>query len=55
MRYRLPGGPLAALAERALVRPRLEEIFDYRRARLLELLEGIGRGGRWVSSDAERA
>ncbi|MDQ3890407.1 MAG: SRPBCC family protein [Actinomycetota bacterium] len=55
VRYRLPGGPLAALAERALVRPRLEEIFDYRRARLLELLEGIGRGGRWVSSDAERA
>lgn len=38
VRYRVPGGPLAVLAERLLVTPRLDEIFDYRAGRLVELL-----------------
>jgi ligand-binding SRPBCC domain-containing protein len=36
--YRVPGGPLAAAVDRALVRPWLDEIFDYRAERLRELL-----------------
>ena len=55
VRYRVPGGPLAPVADGVFVRRRLEEIFDYRRARLLELLEGTGRGGTSVSRDPERA
>jgi ligand-binding SRPBCC domain-containing protein len=31
VRYRLPGGPFGRLAQRLLVRKRLEEIFDHRR------------------------
>jgi len=38
IRYRLPGGPLAPLADRLLVRGWLEEIFDYRAARLRTLM-----------------
>ena len=48
VRYRVPGGPIAAPLERLLVRRRLEEIFDYRRERLAVLLalnpEAGGRG-----------
>lgn len=40
VRYRVPGGPVAPALDRRLVRPRLEEIFDYRAARLTELLGG---------------
>ena len=36
VRYRVPGGPLAGPAER-VVRPLLDEIFDYRAARVGEL------------------
>lgn len=38
VRYRLPGGPLAPLAHRLVVRGWLEEIFDFRSRRLRELL-----------------
>jgi ligand-binding SRPBCC domain-containing protein len=38
VRYRVPGGPLAAAVDRLLVAPRLDAIFDYRAARLAELL-----------------
>ena len=38
VRYRLPGGPLAPLVHRALVGRWLEQIFDYRAARLSEVL-----------------
>ena len=38
VRYRVPGGPLAPLAQRLLVSAWLEAIFDYRAERLDELL-----------------
>ncbi len=38
VRYRLPGGPLAPLVQRLAVRRWLDEIFEYRRERLNELL-----------------
>jgi ligand-binding SRPBCC domain-containing protein len=38
VRYRLPGGPLARAAHGLLVRGWLDEIFDFRAARLVELL-----------------
>ena len=38
VRYRLPGGPLAPLVRRIAVARWLDEIFDYRAARLRELL-----------------
>jgi len=38
VRYRVPGGPLAPLLERLLVRRWLDEIFDYRAERLATLL-----------------
>lgn len=38
VRYRLPGGPLAGLVQRLVVGRWLDEIFDYRRERLKELL-----------------
>jgi ligand-binding SRPBCC domain-containing protein len=38
VRYRTPGGPLAPLVRRLVVRRWLDEIFDYRAARLRELL-----------------
>jgi ligand-binding SRPBCC domain-containing protein len=40
VRYRVPGGPLAPLAQRAFVGPRLDAIFDYRRERLAEIFSG---------------
>lgn len=39
VRYRVPGGPLAPLVDR-VVRPLLDEIFDYRAARIDELFGG---------------
>ena len=38
VRYRVPGGALAPLAHRLLVRPSLDRIFDFRAAKLRELL-----------------
>jgi ligand-binding SRPBCC domain-containing protein len=38
VRYRVPGGALAPLLQRPFVGPWLDEIFDYRAARLRELL-----------------
>ena len=38
VRYRVPGGPLAPLVERALVRRWLDDIFDFRAAKLRETL-----------------
>ena len=38
VRYRLPGGPLAPVIHRLAVRRWLDEIFDFRAARLAELL-----------------
>jgi ligand-binding SRPBCC domain-containing protein len=38
VRYRLPGGPLAPVIERVVVRGWLDEIFDFRASRLAELL-----------------
>ncbi|HWG56929.1 MAG TPA: SRPBCC family protein [Gaiellaceae bacterium] len=38
VRYRIAGGPLAPLAQRLLVRRWLDEIFDFRRGRIAELL-----------------
>lgn len=38
VRYRTPGGPLAPLARKLAVAGWLEDIFDYRAARLRELL-----------------
>ena len=38
VRYRVPGGPAASIADRLLVRGWLRAIFDYRAARLSELL-----------------
>lgn len=38
VRYRVPGGPLAPLANRLAVAPWLDGIFDYRADRLRELL-----------------
>ena len=43
VRYRVPGGPLGPLVQRLLVGRWLDEIFDYRAARLDELL--TSRGG----------
>ena len=37
--YLVPGGPLAPLVDRAVVRPLLDEIFDYRAERIRELVE----------------
>ena len=46
VRYRVPGGPLAPLAQRLLVAGWLDEIFDYRCERLEELLGPLtSRGG----------
>jgi ligand-binding SRPBCC domain-containing protein len=46
VRYRVPGGPLAGVAQRLLVAGWLDEIFDYRRERLGELLAPeTSRGG----------
>ncbi len=56
VRYRVPGGPLAPLVQRLLVARWLDEIFDYRRERLAELLgDGTARGGTSSSNDASRA
>ena len=38
VRYRIPGGPLAPLAHRLLVRRWLEAIFDHRADRVTQLL-----------------
>ena len=38
VRYRVPGGPLAPLVERLFVGPWLDDIFDYRRKRIDDLL-----------------
>jgi len=38
VRYRVPGGPLAPLAQRLVVRRLLDRIFDYRAERVGELL-----------------
>jgi ligand-binding SRPBCC domain-containing protein len=38
VRYRVPGGPLAPAAQRLFVGRWLDEIFDYRRSRLADLL-----------------
>jgi hypothetical protein len=35
--YRLPGGVIGRLLHPWLIRPRLEEIFDYRKHRITEL------------------
>ena len=43
VRYRVPGGPLAPLVERAFVGRWLDEIFDHRRERLAALLGGPTR------------
>ena len=37
--YLVPGGPLAPLVDRLVVRPLLDEIFDYRAERVRELVE----------------
>ena len=42
VRYRLPGGPLAPLAHRLLVRRWLAAIFAYRAQRLAKLLSRVG-------------
>ena len=56
VRYRVPGGPLAPLAQRLFVRGWLDEIFDYRRDRLAELLgDGTGRGGTSNSNEPPSA
>ena len=39
VRFCLPGGPLAPVVYRLVVRRWLDEIFDFRRSRLAELLE----------------
>jgi ligand-binding SRPBCC domain-containing protein len=41
VRYRVPGGPLAPLVQRA-VAPALDAIFDHRAARMAELLGPLG-------------
>jgi ligand-binding SRPBCC domain-containing protein len=38
VRYVVPGGPLAQLVDRGVVRPLLDEIFDYRAARVREVV-----------------
>ena len=43
VRYGVPGGPLAPLVQRLLVGRWLDRIFDYRAARLEELLGGRAR------------
>ena len=56
VRYRVPGGPLAPLVQRAVVSRWLDQIFAYRRERLSELLGGdVARGGTSVSKDPPRA
>ena len=54
VRYDIPGGPLAPVIKRRLVGPWLDEIFDYRRERLSELLGSAGRAGTSVSSHMSR-
>ena len=39
VRYSVPGGPLAPLVQRLLVSAWLEDIFDFRRTRIAELLD----------------
>jgi ligand-binding SRPBCC domain-containing protein len=57
VRYRVPGGPFAPLVHRTFVSRWLDEIFDYRRERLFELLGGgdTARGGRSVSNEPPSA
>ncbi len=57
VRYRVPGGQLARLVDR-FVRPLLDEIFDYRAARVVELLAPAAvdapvRGRRTASPRAD--
>ena len=53
VRYRIPFGPLGTAAQRFLVRRWLDEIFDYRAARLRELLEeGASRTAAQLPPDA---
>ena len=40
--YEIPFGPLGAVVHRLVVRRQLEAIFDYRRARIDEMLGGAG-------------
>lgn len=51
VRYRVPGGPVAPLVQRLFVARWLDEIFDYRAARLGEIFAG----GRSASNDARSA
>lgn len=44
--YELPYGPLGRLAQKIFVRRVLDRIFDYRRGRIRELLEGPGANER---------
>ena len=56
VRYRVPGGPLAPFVQRLFVGRWLDEIFDYRRERLAELLPpDTLRGGSSSSKDAPDA
>jgi ligand-binding SRPBCC domain-containing protein len=41
VRYRVPWGPLGSLARLLFVRRWLDQIFDYRRQRIAELLPAI--------------
>ena len=55
VRYRVPGGLLAPILEAKLVGRWLDDIFDYRRERLADLLGDAGVGdGTSSSKDASR-
>lgn len=58
IRYRVPGGPLAALVQRRLVSRWLDEIFDYRAERMRDLLGApvpTRVGGSSTSKDVRSA
>jgi ligand-binding SRPBCC domain-containing protein len=57
VRYRVPGGPVAPLVERLVVRSRLHRIFDYRAERLSKLLglEGARARAPQLAPDAPRS
>ena len=48
--YALPGGPAGRLMHPLLVRPRLEQIFDYRKKTLLQMF-----GGKEIEDEDQKA
>ncbi len=55
VRYRVPGGPVAARIQRRIVGPWLDEIFGYRADRLAERFGASRRAGTSASNEVSEA